>query len=131
VRSPFAGGNYTLKSTTLLINFAQKSKREYGKMVPNSTVVPCPKVRLHIVVQLCTEVRTRVREDGYHNAMDEQTCPFCNQPMKAHPDRPPRMMADSRALNLQRKRSRRKKLATFLALCTLPPKEGANLSPEP
>jgi hypothetical protein len=28
--------------------------------------------------------------------------------MKAHPDRPPRMMADSRALNLQRKQQTEK-----------------------
>jgi hypothetical protein len=37
----------------------------------------------HLVVQLCTEVKARLREDGYHNAMDEQTCPYCNQPVKA------------------------------------------------
>jgi hypothetical protein len=37
----------------------------------------------HVIVQLCTEVRTRVREDWQHNAMDKQTCPFCNQPVKA------------------------------------------------
>ena len=37
----------------------------------------------HLVVQLCTEVKARLREDRYRNAMDEQTCPYCNQPVKA------------------------------------------------
>jgi hypothetical protein len=33
------------------------------------------------VVQLCTESRTRVREDS--QSMDKQTCPLCNQPVNA------------------------------------------------
>ena len=37
-----------------------------------------------MVVQVCTEFKTRVREDS--QSMDKQTCPFCNQPVKADQD---------------------------------------------
>jgi hypothetical protein len=80
----------------------------------------------HVIVQGCTEVTTRVREDGC-TQMDNQTCPFCNQPVK---EQEQTISVDGLLAHAEclAKASGGNYLHSWRSI-TFPPKEGRHLEP--